>query len=85
MTFASAEPNFGQPLAGPFSPDKNILSDSEVREELRLLVDDGDPAPVGGGRPRMTIKKKLAVVGAFFSRDNADEGAFSGPVRSGDT
>jgi hypothetical protein len=33
----------------------------------------------------MTIKKKLAVVGAFFSRDNADEGAFSGPVRSGDT
>ena len=30
-------------------------------------------------------EKKFAVVGTFFSRDNADEGAFSGPVRSGDT
>ncbi len=43
---ASAEPR--PPGARPLAPDQHVLGDGEVREELRLLVDDRDRVPVDG-------------------------------------
>ena len=69
---------------GSFTPDQHILGDGKVGEELRLLVNDGDPAPVDGRRPGMPVEHQFAVVGAFLSGDDADQSALSGAVRSGD-
>ena len=61
-----------------------LSADREVREELRLLVDDGHAVAVQVRVPRLAVEEDLALVGAGLGGEDLDERRLAGAVGSRD-
>src|SRR5690606_12434040 len=70
--------------ARAFPADQHVLGDGEIREELRLLVDDRDLVPVYGGKPRPAVEGARPGIRPFRAGDHPDQRRLAGAVRPGD-
>ena len=71
-------------VAGVLAADQHVLGNGEVREELRLLVDDGNRGPAFERRPRRAATGDRPLVGRLLAGEDAHERRFAGAVRTGD-
>src|SRR5262249_35940733 len=63
----------------------HVLLDRQVREQLGLLVDDGDAVRAVVVRPRAAVDEDLALVARDLAGEDLHHRALARPVGSGDT
>ena len=70
--------------AGRRVPDEHVLGDGQVREEARLLVDDGDPERAGlrrtVDRDRLPVEEDRPAVGLMDAGEDLDQRALARAV-----